>query len=126
MNPDLNPLIGEQEVKANKLHFTHRIFGTRGVETKVVAWDLQNLRQFDDIDALIDSLPGCSGRPIQELRMDIAADCLAGKGGDYEDFAVVAYSGKSPMDRPIVRAAINGEPKFFMHPDIERMVKRHE
>ena len=119
-------IVGEQEIKNGLLHFMHRVTGPRGVEVKIAAHSTSVLRCFTDIDALIDALPKWDGRSVQQLKRDIAIDSRSGFGEHYEDAHIVAYAGKSPLDKPVVKARINGMYFFYMHPDIERMVKRCE
>jgi hypothetical protein len=88
---------------------------------------VQNLKEYSSLDDIMSDEtllpPNVKKYSEDKLKQHIMTDSRRSPSLLYPEFGIIAYSGNSPLDRPVIK--VDGDlPKYYPTPDFTRLVKR--
>lgn len=135
-----NPLNGVQEVTEDLfLHYTTCVQNPnpKNPYDKIAQVIVKHKVKLEDSYESIEQLfadekllsPNTEKYSVKVLQKHIMLDCMRGLGTEYPEYGIVAYSGASLFDKPIVSMVFDeGKAteyvRYFPTPDFSKLVKR--
>lgn len=132
------PLYSDQTEDATKTGYIHWMVrnpdhvvnkvSDRRISISIIRNKIEMLRGFqsvEDILANVTLIPlDKKEYTIQQLARFIMEDALCPPPVAYNEYGVIAYSGRHPTDRPIAMVKKDGKEIYYAHPEISRLIRR--